>query len=259
VIHTSQWVKRPGFRVRVEMPTTRFFQGEAITGEARFESCSSREVLLRQIRVPVWAHIYSGLPEKVVDQVLFDRGQLSPLETQVHPFRIVVPKHAVLGWTGVGLRAGRGLLLLGTSLEIIVAPERQIAAAVELIADVTHHEIYDWLSSGRGIAYRARLKPASDLEDPGMGLLVKIQQFDAQIRGELTVAPVSQDLWQEIEKRGCDFRFELPVHDLTGLHSKLEDFCRLHPRLIRHLPIPSCAVPTAQSLPVPYEEINVRG
>ena len=123
---TSNWVKRRGFRMRLERPTLRTFQGEAVTGEARFESVSSRDIALRNIRVPLWAHIFSGLPEKVLEQPLTELDPLTPGKTRVHPFELKLPLHSALGWTGVGLTSGRGLLVGGTSIAVMINPERHI-------------------------------------------------------------------------------------------------------------------------------------
>src|SRR5689334_18235225 len=103
MMFTSNWVKRRGFRMRLELPTIRCFQGEAFSGAARFESSSPREAPLRLIRVFLWTQIYSGIPEKAVEKALIERDGLVGGETREKPFEFIVPKHSVVGWAGVGL------------------------------------------------------------------------------------------------------------------------------------------------------------
>src|SRR5687768_4387697 len=124
--------------MRLELPATQIYRNEPLVGVARLRSTCPKEVLVDRLSASLWATSNENGSEIILDDLLFERKPLPPLQEHEQPFWLHIPKEAAVGSARVLLTTGGGLLqyVLPPFVTVMVAPERRPAALVELVAEI---------------------------------------------------------------------------------------------------------------------------
>lgn len=253
VMHASQWVKRRGFIMRLELPSTRVCRSEAFVGVARLRSTSAKEVVVGRLSASLWAIGNENGSEVILDELLFERKPLSPLQEFEHPFWLRTPKEAALGSARVLLTTGGGLLpyVLPPFVTVMVAPERRLAALVELVAEISKHEITGWTVAGGGDGFHAQMKPRMEMEDRMQGIGMELYPSGQGVYGAIVVMAREHGLLGVFPTTQRAQRFRFPTTDLAEARREFDSILLPFVNDLRGLPLPSQSGLTTTSLPLP--------
>jgi hypothetical protein len=257
---TSPWVKRRGFIMRLEAPAALFYQEERVVGTVRLRSMTPDGVQIRGLRVSLWALGSENAAEVIHEEVLVERRALSPLEEREAPFGLPVPRHSVVGAARLMLTTGGGLLrfVSGSSLNVMIAPERGVAGIVELIVEIARHDIAGWCVAGAGDGFHAQLTPRPEVADRLLGIGVELYPSGKGAYGTMIVMPRERGLLGALHAATLETRhfhhFRVPNTDRDTIRGEVEPILLSYLNDLRDLPLPARGGVTTEGLLLPSAE-----
>lgn len=256
MIVASQWMERRTYLMRLELKAARFYRDEPVVGTARIKSKSAKEVALRRLCASLWSVGSDETPHLAVEARLLDRDTLAPLETRTVPFSLPIPHNLMLGKGRVRLTLSGGLLQYASAptITVTVAPERRLAALVELAAEIAHHEIDGWGFNPGGAGFNAHLRPKLKLDERIWNIGIDVRPEGEGVSGSIFVMPpyvgflAAMKSAAQITNRMHAFR--LPTTDLEAARPEFERILLRYVNDLHELPIPAKHNESVEHLPV---------
>ncbi len=253
----SRWMERREYLLRLELPSSQFYRDEPLVGTARVKSVSAKLTQLRDLRASIWSVGSDDTPHLATELTLFERETLGPMETRTFPFALRVPHDLLLGNARVRLSLKGGLLqyLSAPAVAVKIAPEKRLAALVELASEIARHEIESWGAATGGSGFNAHLKPKAELEERIWNIGIDMRPEGDAVVGSILVMPRHPDIIAAIRSAAqlanCVHPFRLPASDMEAARIEFERILLPYVNDLKGLPIPARPSTSVDCLPLP--------
>ena len=252
--HVSECSSTRGLRVRLELPSSQLHRGEPLTGVARLESMTTKAITLIEISVHLatFGEVESATV-RVLDETLVERDSLPALASRDFAFSVPLTQNATLGRGRVSLSVPYGSIWFAPpSLDVLVSPERKVAAFAELAAEIARHQIADWRVDGDGLV--AELRPTLRVEHELHGIRIALCSEESEVHGTMTVTGRGPGLLRAFPGTSRVHPFRFRYSELEAARREFEAILFPYVSDIRDMPLPSQSGIGAEGLLLPAGE-----